>query len=355
MAPSCSSGWAGSGRGPRRSPVGAFLACSALLLGTVLVGPSAAAAGGPVSRCAIEDERIPELSGLAADGERWYAVNDGGSSVVVFVLDRSCSVTRTIRGAGDPYDVEDLARAADGALWLADIGDNGLDRRTVALHRLDEDGGSTLYRMTYPDGPHDAEALLLSTDGVPHIVTKNIVGESGVYRPVSALRAPGPTRLERVGGIALTGTDTRGGPIGGTGSVTVTGGAVGADGTVVALRTYTDAYLYPAPDGDVVAALRREPVRVPLAGEPQGEAVAFEPDGTLLSASEGVGEPVRAVPGAAGRVRAAAADAADPGAAGPVAEKPAGIPAAALAAALAAAVAAAGVLLAAGRWRRGRR
>jgi 1-acyl-sn-glycerol-3-phosphate acyltransferase len=68
---------------------------------------------------------------------------------------------------------------------------------------------------------------------------------------------------------------------------------------VVALRTYTDAYVYAAPDGDVLAALQRQPVRIPLPGEKQGEAIAFDPDGTLLSGSEGVGEPLRAVRGAA--------------------------------------------------------
>ena len=94
-------------------------------------------------------------------------------------------------------------------------------------------------------------------------------------------------------------TDTQGGPVGAIGSVLVTGGASSADGSVIALRTYTDAYLYAAPDGDVLAALRRTPVRIPLPGEKQGEAIAFDPDGTLLSGSEGVGQPIRAVKGAA--------------------------------------------------------
>jgi len=56
------------------------------------------------------------------------------------------------------------------------------------------------------------------------------------------------------------------------------------------------------PDGDLVAALGRQPVRVPLPDEPQGEAIAFEQDGALLSGSERAGagpQPIRAVPGAA--------------------------------------------------------
>ena len=111
--------------------------------------------------------------------------------------------------------------------------------------------------------------------------------------------------MRRAGQVELPTSRTAGGPVGRVGSRLVTGGAVSADGRVIALRTYTDAWLYPAPDGDPVAALTREPVQLPLPGEPQGEAIAFEPDGTLLSASEstevGVGM-LRAVPRAAGLV-----------------------------------------------------
>lgn len=267
----------------------------ALLVGGVW---PAAAVPAPRPLCAISDERLTEVSGLVSDGAHWYAVNDGGSRLEVYVLGRDCAVRRVITAPVDPFDVEDLARAPDGTLWLADTGDNRLQRDTVALHALTPGGSATLYRLTYPDGPHDAEALLLDRTGVPYVITKNILGESEVYRPVGRLDSPGPTPLKKVAELSLAGTDTPGGPVGRIGSVLVTGGAVSADGTVVALRTYTDAYLYPAPDGDVVAALKREPVRVPLPGEDQGEAIALEPDGTLLSVSEGLRQPVRAVTGA---------------------------------------------------------
>ena len=141
--------------------------------------------------------------------------------------------------------------------------------------------------------------------GVPHLVTKEPFGAAEVYRPAGELTSPGPTPLTKVASVNLKTTDTPGGPTSiphAIGTILVTGGAVSADGTVVALRTYTDAYLFSAPDGDVVAALGREPVRVPLPDEPQGETIAFEPDGTLLTGSEGVGQPIRAIAGAAAMV-----------------------------------------------------
>lgn len=278
-----------------------------LLPGLVMMASPAQAAvvqpPAPEARCALTDPRVAELSGLVADGERWYAVNDGGTAATVHVLTRDCAVEREIVGGIDPYDVEDLARSRDGTFWLSDTGDNDLDRETVALISLTPDGESTLYRLTYPDGPHDTEALLLDTAGTPYLVTKSTTGRADVYRPAGELVSPGPTPLERVGSVRFSATGTQGGPIPSIiGSVTVTGGATSEDGSVVALRTYTDAYLWHVPDGDLVAALGTEAVRVPLPDEAQGEAIAFEPNGTLVSASEETGQPVRVVPGAAALV-----------------------------------------------------
>ena len=48
------------------------------------------------------------------------------------------------------------------------------------------------------------------------------------------------------------------------------------------LRTYTDAYVWSAPDGDVEVALSGSPRRIPLPATAQGEAVAVAPDGRSL-------------------------------------------------------------------------
>lgn len=274
----------------------AFAAVSLAVLG----GPfPASAAETPQPLCSVKDSRIGELSGLVSDGSKLYAINDGGSKVQVFVLGRDCKVQKVLTDKTDPFDVEDLARTPDGTLWLSDTGDNKKGRLTVALLEMSSAGKVTMHRLTYPDGQHDTEALIMDKAGTPYLITKDILGEARVYRPSGPLASPGPTNLEKVGTVKITETDTPGGPVGSFGSVLVTGGATSADGSVVALRTYTDAYVYAAPDGDVLAALQRTPARIPLPSEKQGEAIAFDPDGTLLSGSEGVGEPIRAVKGAA--------------------------------------------------------
>jgi hypothetical protein len=253
----------------------------------------------------VNDPRLAELSGLVVDGDALWAMADGGSRVQVHRIDPgTCAIAETRSAPIDPDDPEDLARGPDGALWVSDTGDNGRRRATVAVIVLPAQGKPQLHRLTYPDGPHDAEALLVDAQGRPVIVTKS-PGQAGIYRTEAPPQGTGPTPLVRVGDLSLPRSDTVGGPIGGAGAWVVTGAAQTADGAVVALRSYTDAWLFPVPDGDVVAALKGEPVRVPLPGEPQGEAIAFRADGTLLSGSETRGSQkaqIRAVPGAVGLV-----------------------------------------------------
>lgn len=269
---------------------------------------TAVAVPGPTVVCSVTDSRLAELSGLAIDGggRRW-AIVDSGPRVRVYELAPDCSVRRVLTGAVDPLDVEDLARTADGTFWLADTGDNNRDRATVAMIELTAAGVARLHRMRYPDGPHDAEAVLMEKPGQPLIVTKEPFGPAGIYRPRQSLSAAGggaaatpaaPVDLLKVGEVVLPRSETVGGPVGGAGTRTITGGATTADGKLAALRTYTDAWLFAAPDGDLLAALRRTPTQVPLPGEPQGEAIAFTGRGTLLSGSEsrhGVSGQLRAV------------------------------------------------------------
>lgn len=287
------------------------MAAQAIALALLLVpGAGPVQVPAPETLCTVSDRRLTELSGLAADADDVWAVADSGRRTEVHRLDpRTCAVVGSRTAAIDPRDAEDLALGPDGALWVGDIGDNNRRRDTVAVIVLPARGEPRLHRLTYPDGPHDAEALLVDGDGVPVIVTKEAARPAGIYRTEGPPSGEGPTPLVKVGEYPLPSSATTGGPLGGLGSRLVTGAALSADRSVVAVRSYTDAWLHPVPDGDVVAALLSPAtVQVPLPGEPQGEAIAFRPDGTLLSSSErrdGVPGELRAVPGAAALAAAA--------------------------------------------------
>jgi hypothetical protein len=264
---------------------------------TAAAAPASAVGTGAQTLCRLTDARLPELSGLAVSGDRMLAMNDGGDRLTVYALDTTCRVVAVRTADVDPYDPEDLAVAPDGTVWFADTGDNRADRATVALLAMWPTGPAGIYRMTYPDGPHDAESLLLAPDGTPYIVTKELLGVSGVYRPNGALVDGGTVPLERTGTVTLAATGTPGGPVGRTGEVLATGGAVSRDGRFVALRTYTDAYVWPLTGSDVPAALAGQPTRIPLPPAPQGEAISFGPDGrSLVVAGEGLPGDITEVP-----------------------------------------------------------
>ncbi|WP_072802023.1 hypothetical protein [Rhodococcoides yunnanense] len=259
--------------------------------------------------CTPTDPGLEELSGLTMVGGVLYGIGDSGTDHRVAALDSSCAVSRWLDVPVDPYDVEDLG-SHGGRLWLSDTGDNLRRRDTVALTRMDpQSGEGELHRLVYPDGPHDAETILIEPGGRPVIVSKEPTGISGVYVPagdetVDQLASPGPTPLRHVGDLSFERTDTVGGPPFITGSILATGGAVSADGSVAAVRTYNDVYLFPVRDGDVAGALAAgalaagastaesstgDAVVVALPAQPQGEAVAFDDAGNLLVASEAAG------------------------------------------------------------------
>lgn len=261
----------------------------ATLLGVLGLALPAQAAAQRV--CRVSDDRLTELSGLVATSAGYVVVNDGSdekSHRKIFFLGKSCGVTRTVSYPSTPRDTEDLAAAADGTLWVADIGDNDSKRDSIALWRL-APGARTpvLYRMKYPDGAHNAEALLWLPSGTPVVVTKTF-GAAEAYVPAAALRTGTTTPLRSVGSIDLPLTETDN-PFGIAGHLVVTGGAVSPDGKHAVLRTYADAFEFEVTGGDVVGAITSgTPRQIPLPNEPQGESVAYTTDGTaLLTISEG--------------------------------------------------------------------
>ncbi|MEU4470583.1 hypothetical protein [Micromonospora sp. NPDC023888] len=284
----------------RRSRAGAAVAAvlAAVLTPAVLPRASAAAgaaaAGTPV--CQVRDDRLRELSGMVATDDGYVVVNDGADDEArrrIFFLDKRCAVVRAVAFPSRPRDTEDLAIGRDGTVWVADIGDNDHSRPTIAVWRLAPGSDEpVLHRMTYPDRPHDAEALLLDASDRPLVITKGGSGTVFLYAPTAALRPGATTPLASVGQVTLPTTSTSN-PFSFLGRGVITGAASAPDGHRVVLRSYADAFEYDVPDGDVVRALTTGTPRItPLPDEPQGESVTYSRDGrSLLTVSESADQP----------------------------------------------------------------
>jgi hypothetical protein len=270
----------------------AVILAATVVPGTAVANPSPAPAhGAPV--CEVRDGRLTEISGMVATDDGFVMVNDGADDEArrrVFFLDPGCSVVRTVPYPSRPRDTEDLAIGVDGTVWVADIGDNDRSRQTIAVWKLPPGADRpVLYRMAYPDGPHDAEAVLVTGDGRPVIVTKY---SAVLYAPSAALRPGATVPLAKVGQVRLPASTTSN-PFSVLGRTAVTGAATAPDGGRIVLRTYADAFEFDVADGDVIAALTTgTPRMTALPDEPQGESITYSADGrSLLTVSETADQP----------------------------------------------------------------
>jgi hypothetical protein len=316
--------------------VGAGLLAAVIISAGPAPAAAAAADTAPKTVCTIGDKRLDELSGLVTVPGGYIAVNDGSDKAShrrIFYLDQHCGVRRTVSYPSKPIDTEDLAVAPDGTLWIADIGDNGEARKTIALWKLAAGADEPVrFTMKYPDRAHNAETLVLNGDGTPIIITKEPFA-GAIYVPAGEPAKGRTTMLRATGEFSIPGTSTSN-PYNLAGRFVLTGGTNSPDGTKVALRTYADAFEFAVTDGAVIAALTGgKPKIVALPDEPQGEAIAYTQDGSaLVTASEGnkpdvlrypsalrVESPSPAVPSPAAR---------NPAAQNPAAQNPAAQPAA---------------------------
>jgi hypothetical protein len=237
---------------------------------------------------------LSEASGLAVSRRvpgRLWTHNDSGEPVLASV-DARGSVTGRVRLTGAA--VEDWEAIAVGpcgtgsCIYVGDIGDNDARRKRITIYRLPEPDGANgsapvadVFHATYPDGSHDAEALLIGGDGRLHIVTKGETGPIAIYRFPAQLKSGATVTLERVGA----------GPAGKPDAESrITDGAASPDGQWAVLRTKSALTFYRT--SDLLSGQWRAANRVDLTSlkEPQGEGVALGADNSVFLAGEGGGK-----------------------------------------------------------------
>lgn len=243
---------------------------------------------------------LPELSGLAASARHsgiFWAHNDSGNAFEVFALEPSGNVRARLKLTGaKPTDIEDIAVAPCGAgdsrpcLWLGDIGDNFERRGQVQLYRLPEPeqlADATLpvevLPFTYPDGPHNAEALVVDRNGRPAVITKTYESLGQLFA-LDGLR-PGTVVKATLLGVlnAPQGLDHA-----------TTAADLHPSGDRLLLRTYTRAWEVRRPGAQRFEDFVKGSVaRVPAASQAQAEAIAYFPEGRgYLMGSEFSGQPL---------------------------------------------------------------
>lgn len=249
------------------------------VLGVATLAPAAADDTLPTGVAfTMTDPRITHSSGLARDARNtvfWTA--NAGDAGVVYAVDPVGRTQGTLVFEANLVDVEALAYSGR-TLYVADIGDGTRTRESVQIYafnnpRPNQDRGENyrVYDFVYPDGAHDAEAIVVGEDGRIQIITK---GDKGVvYRAPAQLSEGSVNRLTRVGDAPAYVTDATALPSGG-----------------YAVRTYVSV--------EVLEPELSAPVaRAALPYQRQGESMTVSlSDDALLVGTKGTPSPVLRVP-----------------------------------------------------------
>ncbi|HEX6941667.1 MAG TPA: hypothetical protein VF128_02000 [Gemmatimonadaceae bacterium] len=241
---------------------------------------------------------VPEASGVATSrktpGQLWLHNDSGQPALFAVAADGAPRGRVRVYGAGvrDWEDIDVGPCPQGSCIYIGDIGDNNAKRRDVVIYRVAEpDAGagtsapSESMRLTYPDGPTDAEAFFVLPNGNLFIVTKGERGPAVLYR-VPEFRDATTAQLVRVATV-VDGEGRTNAAV--ARSNRITGASASRDGRWVALRSLHAVMFYAADDftaGNVREMLHFD---VSVFREIQGEGVAFGEDGTVWLSSEGGG------------------------------------------------------------------
>ena len=273
------------------------------LTATLLLLPTLAAAQAVAPRPvdavrtgAFQYPRLTESSGVAKSSTFpgvLYTINDSGNKPEIFATDSSGRpLGRWLVPGIRNRDWEAISVGpcpAGSCIYLGDTGDNLERKRTVTIYRLTEPRRFERFRgaddpaplgldsiaVQYPGGGQDVEALWVDATGSLVLVTKGRSHGVRLFRVEWSGRA----------GVARVATLVQVLPITPNASLGrwVTDASLAPGGTRVAIRTYTELYLFPVLGAGRLGA----PVACNVAGlEPQGEGVTWLDEQRLLLTSE---------------------------------------------------------------------
>ena len=237
----------------------------------------------PVSE--LTDEKLEEVSGLASSkgnpGYLWTH-NDSGNPAEVYLVDEKLTIRLLCKLEGvKNRDWEDIAVGPGpeenrSYIYVADIGDNNARHALKYIYRFEEPllkgkGGEVTIRkfdrieFRLADGKKDAEAIMV------HPGTKNIYVVTKREKPVSVyeLKYPylsGATVVaEKVVSLPLT---------------KIVSADISPDGNEVIMKSYDHIYYWQTNGQTIADVFQRPPQLLKYTEEPQGEAIAFNFDGS---------------------------------------------------------------------------
>jgi hypothetical protein len=243
----------------------------------------------------------------------FFTINDSGNDPILFAMD-TLGADRgawPVRGATN-VDWESASMgpcggapgAHDDCVYIGDTGDNHARYASRAVYRVREPiatrTGDSLpaerLEYVYSDGPHDVEAMYVAPNGEMVFITKRpLRGVTGALRPALVFRIASNAWAARARTVAQL-VDSL--PIVPGSSLLrlITDASLAPDGRHVAVRTYSQVYLFASDplSGSIVHSVAPAVCNITSLGEAQGEGVTWATSaGRLVFTSEGQTEPIR--------------------------------------------------------------
>lgn len=225
----------------------------------------------------LSNPKLNEVSGIAdskANPGYCWVQQDSGNPPAIELLKHDGSYGKVIRLAHVVNrDWEDVVlstgpKPVTQYLYIAETGDNLLVYPDYAIYRFEEPLASTdtvphvdRIAFFYPDGSHNAEAILVDPESKDiYIITKTEI-RSKVFRLKYPYSTTQMNRVEEVGTLGFN---------------YAVSAAIAPGGKEIVVKTYDAIYYYLRAAGESIEqAFRKEPVKLPYIREPQGEAIVF--------------------------------------------------------------------------------
>ena len=236
---------------------------------------------------------VDEASGLAdsrtLDGYLWTH-QDSGYPSELFLVSKDAKTIKKFPVPGTSYlDWEDIA-AGPGPepgvhyLYIGDIGSNAHPNRpNCTINRVKEissvDGSFTadavekiIYR--YPDGPRDAETLMIDPDTKDLYIVSKEAAAVNLYRLPYPQPAGQEMTAERIG--AIPGIKADGIPP--TLVTSPVSGDISFDGKEIIIKSYTTIFYWKREEGQSIADVLTSPAlkTLPYLLEPEGTGICFD-------------------------------------------------------------------------------
>jgi hypothetical protein len=237
----------------------------------------------------LQSKHIKEVSGLVvsskSDNLIWVH-NDSGDKSYVYLINNKGEKVSTINYDKEVKDCEDIAlytpKNQNSQIFVGDIGDNKANREYVSLYRFDEPNTDNIkkdveiknaeeIKLKYPDGPKDAECLIIDP------IDKNIYIISKREDSVKVYSTPINTQTNKITTLKKEATLY----FPGIAHVRfITAGDISRDGKQILVKSYGNIFYWKRQTNESFAKAIKKPFQIlPYTPEPQGEAIGFTQNG----------------------------------------------------------------------------